>query len=74
MAKPILIVKTPKDYTEERMEAVDKTLHRNELVSNDYHIFVITGVTNTFDFKVFNGDYSTEQYTSLETFIEELNK
>jgi hypothetical protein len=74
MAKPILIVKFPNTYPLQFGEVVANQLHTNEDLANDYHIFALPNVSDEFDFKVFNGEYTEIEYKKLENLINELKK
>jgi hypothetical protein len=71
MAKPILVVKVPISYSPEQKFEVDQLL--NDKI-NDYHIFIIPNSIDEFEFKVFNGEYSEEEFKRIELFIEDLKK
>lgn len=71
MAKPILVVKVPSSYSPEQANEVGHTLN-NQI--NDYHIFIIPSSNDEFTFKVFNGEYSEEEFNRIELFIEDLKK
>jgi len=71
MAKPILVVKVPISYSAEKSYEVAQLL--NDKI-NDYHIFIIPNSIDEFEFKVFNGEYSEEEFKRIELFIEDLKK
>jgi len=71
MAKPILVVKVPTSYSPEEANEVGQILNNR---INDYHIFIIPNSTDEFRFKVFNGEYSEEEFKRIELFIEDLKK
>jgi hypothetical protein len=71
MAKPILVVKVPISFSAEKSYEIGQLLN-NKI--NDYHIFIIPNSIDEFEFKVFNGEYSDEEFKKIELFIEELKK
>lgn len=71
MSKPILIVRTPSAYRAEDAERVANILADK---ITDYHCFVIPGLTQDYDFKVFNGEYTEEEYKIIEDLIEDLKR
>jgi hypothetical protein len=74
MSKPILIVKFPNSYPPQVGEGVSEYLNSRDELVNDYHIFTILNNEDTFDFKVFNGEYAEYQYMNLKEIIDELKK
>ncbi len=71
MAKPILVVKVPTSYSTEQSFEVGQIL--NDRINN-YHIFIIPNSADEFTFKVFNGEYSEDEFNRIELFIEDLKK
>lgn len=74
MAKPILIIKLPSYYDSETVNEVSNQLHNLKDLKDDYHMFIIPNNGETFDFKVFNGEYTESEYKKLEELIENLKK
>lgn len=74
MSKPILVVKFPQSYPPQVGEEIGNKLNSNVELSNDYFLFTIPNDKETFEFKVFNGEYEESEYTKLEELIEELKK
>lgn len=74
MAKPILIVKFPNRYPNEFSEKIGIELNKNVELVNDYHLIVIPNNNDEFDFKVFNGERTEDEYQKLEELINELKK
>jgi len=43
--KPILLIKLPVSFNDERLYIIGNHLNEDESLSNDYHVFVVKGVT-----------------------------
>jgi len=74
MSKPILIIKTPSDMDYEKVEIMHNKIKTSNELINDYHLFILPNITNEYEFKVFNGQYTENDYMKLEELIDELKK
>lgn len=74
MKKPILIIKTPKSYSSEKIYDFQTALECNEIIKNDYYTFVLPNIEDILDFKVFDNKYGDDAYNKLKELIEELKK
>lgn len=72
MSKPILIIKLPASYPPQVAESVIENINNREDLTSDYHVFMIPNGDDLFDFKVFNGEHTVDEYTQLVEFIEDL--
>lgn len=71
MSKPILVIKVPtRDI--ERINEIQKGITAVKGLGSDYYIFIIPNSIDEYDFKVFNGEYTHDEYKKIETFIEGL--
>lgn len=71
MSKPILVIKIPVKF-EHQLDQIQQNLSEVNGLREDYYIFIIPNSVDEYDFKVFNGKYTDEDYTTIETFIEGL--
>ena len=69
MAKPILIVEVPINYTDEELSVLSRQLV-DEL--HDYHILTITTDRDDFDFKVFyEKDFTDINFDELKKLVKQ---
>lgn len=73
MSKPILVLKFPSSYDNVAAEAIGKSL-QDTTVHTDYHTFLLRNNEDDFDFKVFNGEFTQEEFDTLSKLIEDLKK
>lgn len=73
MPKPILVLKFPSSYSSPEAEYMGKSLEDTTMHS-EYHIFLLKNSIDDFDFKVFNGEFTQEEFDTLSKLIEDLKK
>jgi hypothetical protein len=76
MSRPILVIKVPNYINNDDISLSnfrDRISNTTTLIQ-DYFTFIIPNYTNDWDFKVFNGEYTESEFTTLTKLIEELKK
>lgn len=73
MPKPILVIKFPSSYSIGEAEHMGKSLEDTAMLT-DYYVFLLKNSVDDFDFKVFNGEFTQEEFDTLSKLIENLKK
>lgn len=71
MSKPILVIKYPESFDANTAQYLGQATIN---IQEDYHLFLLKNSTNDYEFKVFNGEYTEDEFVSIRSLIEDLQQ